>query len=280
MAALSLNAAAVLPEQIRWHNEATDTTRITEILTRAVAIKTNNPQDRVMTIARLFLDTPYVAHTLESDSVEQLTVNLEQLDCTTFVETVLTLAKTAAENRSSWRDFVHNLENIRYRNGHLNGYASRLHYVSDWIIDNSHRGNIYEATNRAPKVNYTVKTIDFMTEHRDSYPALADSAQFARVDDVERGYMSHRFPYIKAADLALKPVMQWLCDGDFVALTTKTKGLDVSHMGIISKGDDGIPRLMHASSSAGKVVIDTTPLAEYFKRNRNLTGLRVIRIKD
>ena len=45
------------------------------------------------------------------------------------------------ENRKSWRDFIYNLKRMRYRSGEINGYPSRLHYVSDWIVDNRFRGN-------------------------------------------------------------------------------------------------------------------------------------------
>ncbi len=67
-----------------------------------------------------------------------------------------------------------------------------------------------------------------------------------------------------------------LRDGDIIAFTTKTEGLDVSHVGIIIV-DKGIVRLLHASSKAGKVTIDPLPLAEYLRKNRNITGGRVIR---
>ena len=39
--------------------------------------------------ALTYLGKPYVAHTLEINDEEQLVVNLEEVDCTTFVEYVL-----------------------------------------------------------------------------------------------------------------------------------------------------------------------------------------------
>ena len=76
-----------------------------------------------------------------------------------------------------------------------------------------------------------------------------------------------------------KSVKESLRDGDVVALTCNLKDLDVSHMGIIVK-KDGEPYLMHASSSNGKVEITKVPLYEFIKRNRNLTGIRVIRFEN
>lgn len=92
-----------------------------------------------------------------------------------------------------------------------------------------------------------VKTIDYMSSHRDSYPALKDDAEFERVKSVESGLHSHRFPYIKAGDLANKQTQAWLKDGDIVAFVTGMQGLDVTHMGIIID-EGGIKKVLHASS--------------------------------
>lgn len=273
------NASAQGNERVRFHNLARDTTRITEILTQVLLNDPGTPGDRIETIGRLFLDTPYVAHTLEVDSgmPEVITVNIDELDCTTFVETVAAMALTVGESRSSWRDFVYNLEKLRYRGGEMDGYASRLHYIADWIIDNSYRGNVKDMAPLFPKVNYTTKTINFMSANRDRYVALADSTQYERILSIENGYRNHRYPYIKTMDLSNKAIKSAFRSGDMVALTSNLKNLDVTHMGIIVK-IDGEPYLMHASSSLGKVVITSVPLDEFMRRNRNLTGLRVIRL--
>jgi Protein of unknown function (DUF1460). len=276
--AVAFGCAAVMPSEVRWHNEAADTTRITEILTEAAALDARSPQARVGAVARKFIGTPYVASTLEC-TPEQLTVNIDELDCTTFVETVAALCVTVGERRSSWRDFIHNLENMRYRQGQLNGYASRLHYISDWIVDNSHRGNLEEVTDRITDSSYEVKTLDYMSSHRDSYPALKDDGEFNRMKSVEVGYRSHRFPYLKPSKLLSKQVVAKLRDGDIVAFTTKTPGLDVCHLGFIVF-DGSEVKLLHASQRDGKVEIDPLPLADYLHRNRNITGARILRLKE
>lgn len=263
---------------IRFHNESSDTTRINEILIDASVHDFNNPSERAGYIARKFIGTPYVAHTLEAEQ-EELTVNIDELDCTTFVETVLAMAYTVGEGRTSWRDFTYNLERIRYRNGEINGYASRLHYICDWVVDNVHRGNFEDATRNFPHINYVVRTIDFMSSHRGQYPALKDSAEFARIKDVEIGYRSHRFPYVKSLDLDKKATKAAFRDGDAVALVCSLKDLDVTHMGFVVK-IDGEPYLLHASSTNGKVEISAKPLDGFIKKNRSLIGVRVIRLKE
>ncbi len=74
------------------------------------------------------LGVPYVANTLEVNDDEELVINCDQVDCTTFVENVLamSLCPTQGDDMSE-RDFSNNLEQIRYRNGKIDGYTSRLH---------------------------------------------------------------------------------------------------------------------------------------------------------
>ena len=276
--AMSLYSYATNLDQVRFHDETNDTTDITEILIKAKHLKDADPCTRIDFIAKNFIGLPYVAHTLEGES-ELVTINIDELDCTTFVETAMALAYTIGEGRTSWRDYVYNLERMRYRSGQVNGYSSRLHYISDWIVDNTHRGNFHEATNRFPRHNYQIKTIKFMTVNRDIYGALSDSTEYAKMKNVEIGYRNHRFPYIKKTDLNKKEVKAAFKAGDVVALTTNIDFLDVSHLGIITFVD-GEPHLLHASLGAKKVIIDKRPLYEYMMKSRGLTGLRVIRLNE
>ena len=272
-----LSAALCMEAQgTRWSNEATDTLKINDLLEKAEHYK--NPQERVYAVAREFLDVPYAAGTLESTDGEMLTVNLDRVDCTTLIDNIVAIGITAGEGRNSWRDFIYNLERTRYRGGSINGYASRLHYISDWIVDNTHRGNFEEVTNRSDLATYEVKTIDFMSQNRELYPALSDSATFAGIKEMEIGYRSHRYPIIKTSRVA-KAAKTFLRTGDIVALCTGKKGMDVSHMGIVVIDDKGVAHLLHASSKKGKVILDTVPLDRYLTQNR-LSGIRVIRLKE
>lgn len=274
---LGLSAALSMGAQgTRWNNEATDTLKINNLLAKAERFK--NPQERVYAVAKEFLDAPYAAGTLESANGEALTVNLSQVDCTTLIDNIVAIGITAGEGRNSWRDFVYNLERIRYRGGSVNGYASRLHYISDWIVDNTHRGNFEEVTNRSDLATYEVKTIDFMSQNRELYPALSDSATYVKVKEMEIGYRSHRYPMIKTQRVA-KAAKTFLRTGDIVALCTGKKGLDVSHMGIVVIDEKGVAHLLHASSKKGRVTLDSVPLERYLTQNR-LSGIRVIRLKE
>lgn len=153
----------------RWHNEHNDTTTITKILIKASDLHASNPNELVEFIGRQFLGTPYKNGTLEG-TPERLTINLDEMDCTTFVETVVALALTVKEEKISWQDFTQFLKSLRYRNGEPNGYSSRLHYTSDWIVTNTHRGYIKEVSDRIPQSDFQIKTLDYMSRHRSAYP--------------------------------------------------------------------------------------------------------------
>ena len=258
--------------EVRFDNEETDTTTITNILIDMEAAGIETSGQLISYAAKKFIGKPYVAGTLEGPQ-ELLSINTSGLDCTTLVETAVALAMTVESRRTSWRDYVYTLESIRYRGGEMNGYASRLHYISDWIVDNNHRGNMTEVTDRIGRADHQIKTLDYMSQNRNLYPALKDSATFAKLKNAEIGLRSHRFPYIKTMNIKGAE----LREGDIVAITTSTKGLDVTHMGVVTL-KNGTPHLIHASSKAGKVVEDELPLHEYVRRNRNATGIRVIRI--
>lgn len=267
-----IKAGAVTPSQVKFGDVAADTTTITRILVDNFSNAGTKPGELMVKLGENFVGVPYAAGTLDGIP-EELTVNLQGMDCMTFVENVMALAVTLGERRTSWIDFVYNLENIRYRNGAMDGYASRLHYFSDWVVDNSHRGLVTDVTTRIANPAYQIKTLEFMTRNRDKYAALADSLEFERMKSAQVGYRSHRYPYIKSTQVDKANI----APGDIIAVTTKTPGLDVSHVGIAVMVDGKI-HLMHASSKDGKVTISPLTLQEYLKRNRNATGVRVIRV--
>lgn len=257
---------------IRWHNEATDTTKITNLLIEASAQQLSEGET-ILWLAEKFVGSPYVAGTLEGDE-EMLSINIDEFDCFTLVETVAAMAMTVNERRTSWRDFAYNLQQLRYRGGEVDGYGSRLHYFSDWVVDNTHRGNVREVTDRIySSAHHMEKSIDFMSSNADKYPALSDADALNAIKNAEIGYRRHRFPIIKTRNITSAP----LSNGDIVAITTSIKGLDVTHTGII-KVINGTAHLVHASSKAGKVIIDDTTLANYVRYNRTSTGIRVVRL--
>ena len=142
--------------------------------------KQKGKQDLVLFFARKFLGIPYVASTLENNTDEQLVINLRQLDCTTFVENVLTLTLCTKNGQTTFDDFCNQLRKIRYRNGKV-GYPTRLHYFSEWISDNTRMGFVEET--QAPNPPFSaVQTlqINFMSTHVDKYPMLVRTPAFIK----------------------------------------------------------------------------------------------------
>ncbi len=271
-------AQAASVQQMRFHCDQ-DTLRINQLLQDGLASRLKTANELVAYYADRLLGTPYVAHTLEGDE-ERLTINIDELDCTTFIETLYALTRTTLTGRYSWRDYAANLENLRYRDGQMGDYSSRLHYISDWIVNNHARGNLVEVTADLPHATYMVKTIDFMTQHKDSYRSLkGDSAMVEKIRRFEMGYRNHRMPYLKKSWLGDKAVKAALRSGDFVGLVTKVEGLDISHLGIIHKDYKGEIYLLDASMSGGKVMLEKKNLRDHLSGNKSTClGIRVFRI--
>ena len=104
--------------------------------------------DLIAEIGRLFIHTPYKDQTLESSGTEKLIVNWLAFDCTTFLETTLAFARCIQTRKISHYYFRKNLKLIRYRQGKINGYSSRLHYFVDWIQDNEKKKTVFSIPSR------------------------------------------------------------------------------------------------------------------------------------
>ena len=102
--------------------------------------------DLMLIVGKYFQGFPYVGNTLEREGEESLVINLREFDCFTFVENAVALAWIIKKGKSEFDDYVDALERIRYRDGILDGYSSRLHYFSDWLFDNGQKGIVKDIT--------------------------------------------------------------------------------------------------------------------------------------
>jgi len=228
----------------------------------------------VVSVGKTFMSTPYIAKTLEIGNTETLVVNLHGLDCTTFVENVLAFSMLLKQKEDSFDAFTKNLEIIRYKDGALDGYASRLHYFSEWIANNTEKGLIQDITGEIGGAEIT-KDIDFMSTHRDLYPFLADDINFSKIKASEN-YLNNQAICV----LAQKQIAEnehLIHSGDIIALATSINGLDVTHTGIATREKDGRIHLLHASTGSMEVEVSKLPLAEYLKGIKSNTGIMVAR---
>lgn len=234
--------------------------------------------DRIMFFAKSMIGIPYRGGTLDVNENESLVVRTDSVDCTTYVETILAMYLASKAEDDEYSDFKEALTRIRYRDGVIKGYSSRLHYFSDWVANNEKKGILYEVTSRS---NHSQRhfSINYMTKHSGLYRRLKeDSLSVNEMLCVEEKWKNYDMSYIPKELLKEHHNNIDICNGDILALTTNIDGLDVLHLGFAVWVDGNI-HLLHASSLYGRVVLDPMSLYEYLKDRKKHTGIRVIRVK-
>lgn len=230
--------------------------------------------DIIVDIGKSFIGTDYEAHTLEKEGTEQLVIHLTGLDCTTFLENVLTFAICIKKHKTSFEDYQNELIKIRYRNGKIDSYPSRLHYFSDWIYNNQKKGIVKDITKELGGVQIKFD-LNFMSTHPDSYFKLKENPDFITVIKKQEEQISKRTYYYIPKE-KVDSIDSEIKSGDLIAITTKIKGLDIGHVGIAVRMDDGKIHLLHAPIPGTRVQISDLPLSEYLSKLRNDSGIIVL----
>jgi len=227
--------------------------------------------------ALFFLNTPYVAGTLDrdSDNVEKLVVDLRELDCMTLVENCLALSRTLRLPSPDYESFERELRQIRYRNGLINGYVSRLHYAVDWIFDNTGKGIFEDVTYALGGRKYKAD-VHYMSENYEKYPHLAaDSTAVQQIALVEQAINARNtYYYIPKKEIAQRQSL--IKSGDIICFTTAIHGLDISHL-VIAYWYKNQLTFIHASSTAKKVIVNPESLIDYCNMIQTCTGIMVLR---
>ena len=230
--------------------------------------------------ARKFIHTPYVAHTLEVNDREQLVVNTRQLDCTTLVENVTALCLCMKQRQYDFAAFKKNLLTIRYRNGEIGDYPSRLHYFSEWISDNGQKG-IVTVIDEPLEVFSSRQKLDvfFMSRNAHKYKALEKHPEYiAEIGRAEQAISGEEVRYLHKDSIENDDACRSaIHDGDIIAITCNVKGLDIAHLGFAVWKKDGL-HLLNASQKHKKVVLEPMPLKQYLEQHPSHTGIRVLRI--
>ncbi len=226
--------------------------------------------------AEFFLEIPYVGGTLDLNDNESLVVNLRELDCVTYVENVLALSLAIRNNNLSQSSFVDNLRQIRYRKKKILDFASRIHYTSDWIVENENNNFIENISKKLSGIKET-KKLDFMSTHRSAYKQIAkNDSLFNKIVAMEHSVNDRGgFYYIPKQLIASNgnkiPHMS------IIAFVTAIPGLDTSHVGFAFH-EKGKLTFIHASSAKQKVVIDDKTLSEYCLSQKNCKGVIVAKV--
>lgn len=230
----------------------------------------------VLFVGKQFMGIPYVGGVLDKPETENLVIDLSQLDCVTYLESTIALSVIIKENKTQFEDFCHKLKFIRYRDGEMKGYASRLHYFYDWINNNQQKGILGNITENIGGRTF-VKDIHYMTKNRTKYPHLKEDSSLVIVKMVEEELSSMRKFYIPKEEIPLAE--EKIRDGDLVAIATTMDGMEVAHVGIAVHLSTGL-HLMHASSLNKKVEISEVSLFEMLKNKSSYAGIIVSRLKE
>ncbi|MEP3208338.1 MAG: N-acetylmuramoyl-L-alanine amidase-like domain-containing protein [Maribacter sp.] len=228
----------------------------------------------LVAVGKTFMGIPYVAKTLEIGEKESLVINLQGLDCTTYVENVLAFSLLLRDGKADFDSFTDTLKTIRYKDGILDGYGSRLHYFTEWIRNNQQKGLLKDITAEVGGIAVN-KDINFMGTHRELYPFLKDDANFEKILATERELAKESFCYLPQDQIEANEHL--IQTGDIIALATSINGLDVTHTGIATREKDGRIHLLHASTGSKKVEVSELPLAEYLKKIKKNTGILIAR---
>jgi hypothetical protein len=236
-------------------------------------LESETQSERIIEIGTRFLNKPYIAGSLESPK-EQLMCRLDGFDCYTFVESVLALSIISENESPTKADFLNEMQSLRYRNGEITDYSSRIHYFFEWVKLAEDKGIL---TDMSPVLGVaSPKAINFMSTHRQYYPALkTDNAALAKIASMEKAVSKYKFHEIKKADLP--KVENQIKNGDIIAFASNIGGLDVNHEGIAYWKGDKL-HFIHASSEEMKVVISDETLQAYINRIKKHSGLMVLRV--
>jgi len=233
-------------------------------------------------LGETFVGTAYVPKTLDPEGPERLVINFRGLDCVTFVETVFSVVRflrfpdaegLLADRPAAEDAYEELLAGLRYREGVVDGYASRLHYFSEWLSANAGRGLVRPLTRELGGARDDAP-LDFMSTHPDAYRQLADSVVLERIRAMEARLSETPRWVLPEAEIAAAAA--GIESGDIIAATSTVDGLDVAHTGL-ALWQGGTLRLLHAPLVGEEVQISERSLAERIVAMEGQDGIMVAR---
>jgi hypothetical protein len=232
--------------------------------------------ERTGTVGMALRQTPYVDATLELyEDREVCSVDFRGLDCVTFYESSLGFARMLRRDGRTPEALLAEVTFTRYRGGRLTDYASRLHYLSDWIADNEAKRVVRVLTPELPGAVRFTKHVNFMTTHPQAYRQLRSNSDLVqKIARVEDEINARETLYLPKA--AVAAAQRHLRTGDIIGVTTTLDGLDCAHAGLAYRDERGMLRFLHASTARKAVVLDEA-LATYLTGVATHTGIMVAR---
>jgi hypothetical protein len=238
--------------------------------------------ERIVTVGREMVGTRYKNYTLEiDDRIEAPSVNFIGLDCWTFFEIALGMARMIAEPQENWTPerLLHYIELDRYRGGQCTGeYLSRLHYLEDWLVDNDRRGLVEDLTRSLGGVSVPHSAREMTVGWRHYRYLRSNRALLGPLRQMEQRVSSR--PLYQIPKSRVRSIEGKLRSGDIIGIVSRDgrRMFATSHVGLAIRMGDGSLHFMHASAprNYGKVVIDST-LSSYLYRYGSHSGILVAR---
>jgi hypothetical protein len=235
---------------------------------------------RVERFGRALLGVPYVGYTLEiDDKIESPSANCDGLDCWTFFEIALGMARMIERkpNNHLPGDLLREIQWTRYRAGQCTGnYLERIHYLNEWFIDNEARGNVREVSRSfAGAIPLHGRESREMTKLWRSYRYLKNNPELRTpMAQIEAKVNALPISFIPKNSVAA--IEDKLAPGDIAGIVTHEQGGVCSHVGLITHDARGRAMFMHASKNFKKVTIENT-ISEYLNTYKSHAGLIVAR---
>lgn len=229
-------------------------------------------------IAKEFEGTPYVGFTLELDKDREFPViNLKGLDCVTFFEDTLDFARMLKKGGRTPDDMLAEIALTRYRGGQPGDFSSRLHYTTDWFVDNEKKGVVKILTPELPGAQPFTQKVGIMTEHPENYRQLAAHPELVEKIRGFEGEINGRSLKYLPMD-RIEGAESMLQTGDIVGVATTQSGIDIAHTGLIYKDAAGLVHFMDASSAKSRMKVTIEPeISKCLNWSKRLTGIMIAR---
>lgn len=244
-------------------------------------VEASSTAELFLSVARQFLGKPYVAHTLDRNEYEKLVVDVQGVDCTTFIEYALALTFCLREGQTDFGNFLDYLRDIRYADGEVS-YTARNHYFTVWTENNIGKGFV-EPVKLPPPPLSAIRRLqtDYMSTHVSSYAMLNRHREWLPgIIRMEKSITGRQMQYIPKAKLNDHRLLRGIIrDGDIIVIVTNKKGLDTSHIGI-AVWQGATLHLLNASQVHKKVVIEPLTLYRYMQKHPSQIGISVVRVRE
>ena len=243
--------------------------------------------DRTAAFGQALCGTPYVNYTLEIDNrIESPSVNFHGMDCWTFYETSLAMARLVKNPQSAWtrtrEGLLHYIELERYRNGRCDGtYVSRMHHLEEVFANNERRGlgkNV-TASLGGTRLQRRVKYMQTSAAVRSSRYLRNDPSMVPQMARIENQISTLPVTYIPSSRVA--SIESRLENGDVLAIVSDWHSSYTSHVGL-AKRDGSTCRFMHATSMSrkGRRCLVDSRISQYLREKRSHIGLIVFRPRE